>query len=105
MLVRLSTGRQMMPSSHLHSSYDRRTDVLYISKRPSSSVRGTEDACGIVWKYDRSGVIMAVLVQDLWDRWRNNVETLTNRVSEGINASPDDVEEMIRSAISKHREQ
>lgn len=69
-------------------TYDRDGDVLYISKRIVPAVRGIEDKDGIVWRYDRDGELIGVIVVDYHDRWFNKRDHLAAQLSLGFHITP-----------------
>jgi uncharacterized protein YuzE len=50
-------------------TYDRNSDVLYISTPGAPAHRGIEDNYGMVWRYDRNGELVGVTIIDFCDQW------------------------------------
>jgi len=49
-------------------TYDRDTDVLYISARQTFAARGVEDSHGVVWRYNPAEDLIGVTVVDFLDQ-------------------------------------
>lgn len=62
-------------------SYDGRADVLYITRKSASGVRGTEDRFGIVWRYDQGGELIGATIMDFNERWFANQEELAEALA------------------------
>ncbi|MBS9720049.1 DUF2283 domain-containing protein [Tianweitania sp. BSSL-BM11] len=63
-------------------SYDRRTDVLYISTLASGGSDARYDGRhGIIWRYDDAGNLVGATFTDFCDRWSGNKDDLTARIS------------------------
>jgi uncharacterized protein YuzE len=50
-------------------TYDRNSDVLYISTPDVPAYRGIEDDYGMVWRYDRNGTLIGVTIIDFYEHW------------------------------------
>jgi uncharacterized protein YuzE len=61
--------------------YDRASDVLYISTPNAPASRGIEDAYGLVWRYDRDGVLIGVTIVDFYEHWWSHRSQLAHEVS------------------------
>ena len=84
-----------MPSFNV--TYDRDSDVLYISARKVAAHRGVEDAQGIVWRYDREGELIGITVVDFYDRWYGHRPELARKISEGFH-----VPERVATTVINH---
>lgn len=69
------------PTVSFNVSYDRRTDVLYISTRPADGVDARLDKSGILWRYDDEGELIGATIMDFRDRWLANQQTLAAKLS------------------------
>jgi len=49
-------------------TYDRDSDVLYISARQTFAARGVEDSHGVVWRYNPAEDLIGVTVVDFLDQ-------------------------------------
>ena len=71
----------MSKVSSFNVTYDRDSDVLYISTRREAAARGVEDSYGIVWRYDREGELIGATVVDFYDNWFNKQSQLADELS------------------------
>lgn len=90
-----------MPSFNV--TYDKDSDVLYISSRKVPAYRGIEDAHGVVWRYDRGGELIGMTVVDFYDRWYLNRPELARKISEGFHIPERQAEIVINHAINDLR--
>lgn len=88
--------------SHISSfnvSYDRRADVLYISKRIEPAARGLEDEYGIVWRYSRDGELISATVMDFHDLWTDKKLELADALSDHFHISHPQAEVVVDHAF------
>lgn len=90
-----------MPSFNV--TYDRDSDVLYISARKVPAYHGIEDAQGIVWRYDRDGELIGITVVDFYDRWYLQRPELARRISEGFRIPQRQAKTVVDHAIENLR--
>jgi uncharacterized protein YuzE len=62
-------------------TYDRNSDVLYISTPGVPASRGIEDNYGMVWRYDRSGELIGVTIIDFYDQWTSHRNQIADEFS------------------------
>jgi hypothetical protein len=62
-------------------TYDRDSDVLYISTRKSPAARGVEDRYGIVWRYDGQGDLIGATVVDFYGSWHTKRPELAYEIA------------------------
>lgn len=62
-------------------SYDRRTDVLYISTRSADGIDARLDRNGIVWRYDATGQLVGATIMDFHDRWHDQQNVLAGKLA------------------------
>jgi hypothetical protein len=89
----------MAANSSFMVTYDRDGDVLYISKRRDVAVRGVTDSCGIVWRYDRDGELIGVIVVDYVDRWFRDRDRLADELSRGFHIPAPQVKVVLDHAM------
>jgi uncharacterized protein YuzE len=65
-------------------TYDRGSDVLYISSRREAAARGIESPVGIVWRYDRDGELIGVTIIDYSELWYTRRSELAEQLSKGF---------------------
>lgn len=90
-----------MPSFNV--TYDKGSDVLYISARKAPAHRGIEDAQGIVWRYDSDGELIGITVVDFYDRWYSHQPELARKISEGFHIPERQAETVITHAMDNLR--
>lgn len=65
-------------AASLKVSYDRGSDVLYISARNSSlPYHSVENENGIILRYNQQGGLIGVTILDFFDRWHQRRAELT----------------------------
>ncbi|WP_265518997.1 DUF2283 domain-containing protein [Nitratireductor luteus] len=84
-------------------SYDRRTDVLYISTRPQDGTDARIDRSGIVWRYDDAGQLVGVTVMHFFDRWGADTETLAGKLSKRFHLPPQQANKVVDHALFLHQ--
>jgi uncharacterized protein YuzE len=62
-------------------TYDRLTDVLYISALKAASTKGVEDKYGIVWRYGADGNLVGATVVDFRELWSEKTENLAKELA------------------------
>ena len=71
-----------MSKLNFNVTYDRRTDVLYISTVREASTKGIEDKYGIVWRYGQNGILIGATVVDFRELWAERPENLADSIAE-----------------------
>jgi uncharacterized protein YuzE len=84
-------------------SYDRGSDVLYITSRKAAAHHGIEDQQGVVWRYDSSGELIGIIVVDFYDRWYLHRPELARKISEGFHIPEPQAKTVIDHAIDNLR--
>ena len=67
--------------------YDSGSDVLYISTRKETAIRGIEDKHGIVWRYAANDELIGVTMIDFRSGWSNRQIELAREISFRFNIS------------------
>lgn len=80
-------------------TYDRGSDVLYISSRREPATRGIEDPTGIVWRYDRSGELIGCTIVDYSGLWYTRRRELAGRLSDGFHIPVGQVDAILNHAM------
>jgi uncharacterized protein YuzE len=80
--------------------YDRDADILYISAPNEPAERGVEEHPGIVWRYDESGAPVGVTIIDFANHWYDRRITLVPEISERLDVTEKQVENILIYAIS-----
>ncbi len=57
------TGRQGLKKPSMKLNYDKNTDSLYIELSENPSVDSNEVSNGVVWDFDKSGILVGIDVQ------------------------------------------
>ena len=69
-------------SLNLHVSYDKPSDVLYLSTRTGARAYSSEERPGMVWRYDmKDRSIIGVTIIDFSTYWRPRIGDLTREVA------------------------
>jgi len=84
-------------------TYDRDSDVLYLSTPGAPAARGIEDALGIVWRYDRDGELIGVTIVDFYDRWYPRWSELSRELAKRFDISEKQAEAMLNQAAENQR--
>ncbi|WP_149343253.1 DUF2283 domain-containing protein [Neorhizobium sp. P12A] len=74
----------MTSDNQLQTSYDKRGDVLYISRVRIPASRGIEDENGILWRYGSDGAVIGATVMDYCDHWGSHRRVLEAALSNGF---------------------
>lgn len=80
-------------------TYDPGADVLYITKRKETAVKGIEDEYGIVWRYSEEGDIISATILDFRELWEHNQLRLANELSRGFGIPNRQAETVIQYAL------
>lgn len=63
-------------------TYDRNSDVLYVSRRPGALARSREEAPGVVWRYDvERGDLIGVTIIDFATYWGQRRPELAKQIA------------------------
>ena len=63
-------------------TYDRISDVLYVSTRPGIPARSQEEEPGVIWRYDTErGDLIGVTIVDFASHWRPRQAELINEMA------------------------
>jgi uncharacterized protein YuzE len=92
-----------LPDSSFNVTYDRDSDVLYISIPGAPAARGIEDALGIVWRYDGDGELIGVTIVDFFDRWYPHWSELTRELAKRLDISEKQAEAMLSQIAENQR--
>ena len=84
-------------------AYDKDADVLYITARKAVAYRGIEDAQGIVYRYDRDGELISVIIIDFYDRWYLHRPELARKISQGFQIPEGQAKTVIDHAMDNLR--
>ncbi len=69
-------------SPRLSVTYDRNSDVLYVSRRPGAPARSREEAPGVVWRYDAErGDLIGVTIIDFATYWGQRRSELAEQIA------------------------
>lgn len=86
-------------SNRLTVSYDRHSDVLYLSVGPSKIARSEEEQPGLVWRYDvSSGKVIGLTVVDFSTYWWPRATDLAHQIADRLYLSEKDARNMLREA-------
>jgi uncharacterized protein YuzE len=66
--------------SRVAVSYDRGSDVLYLTLHRARAAHGVEEN-GIVWRYAADGTLLGITIMDLEDRWGSKKDALADVIS------------------------
>ena len=81
-------------SPNLSVTYDRISDVLYVSRRPGAPARSREEAPGVVWRYDaKRGDLIGVTIIDFATYWRRRRPELVEQIAIRFAMSPKEVQD------------
>jgi uncharacterized protein YuzE len=93
----------MTDMTSFNVTYDRNSDVLYISARKAPAHRGIEDDQGIVWRYDRDGELIGVTIIDFYDRWYLHRPQLARALSRGFHVPETQAEVILNHVVENMR--
>ena len=63
-------------------TYDRDSDVLYLSTRPGTPARSQEKQPGVIWRYDAErGDLIGVTIIDFASYWRSRQDELAKQIA------------------------
>jgi uncharacterized protein YuzE len=82
-------------------TYDRDSDVLYISSRREAAARGIEDPIGIVWRYDRDGELIGCTIIDYSKLWYTKRSELSGRLSDGFHIPVGQINAILSHAMDR----
>ena len=86
-------------------SYDRRTDVLYISTRAEDGTEARMDKQGIVWRYTNGGELVGATIMDFYDRWYLHQPELADEISRRFHLPRPQAGLVVDHAFSKRETQ
>lgn len=84
-------------------SYDRRTDVLYISTVQGGGSDARMDKQGIVWRYDEAGELVGATIMDFYDRWGSQQPKLVAKLSKRFHLPEPQASVVVDHALSLRR--
>ena len=86
-------------SPGLSVTYDRNSDVLYVSRRPGVPARSREEAPGVVWRYavGRRDLI-GVTIVDFVTYWGQRRSELAKQIAVRFAVSREEVQDMLDRA-------
>ena len=80
----------------LSVTYDRASDVLYVSKRPGVPARSREEAPGVVWRYDvKRGDLIGVTIIDFATYWGQRRLELSKQIATRFAISREEARDML----------
>lgn len=83
-------------SPGLSVTYDRISDVLYLSSRPGAPARSREEEPGVVWRYDaESGDLIGVTIIDFASYWRQRRPELAAQIAIRFEISRKEARDML----------
>jgi uncharacterized protein YuzE len=82
-------------------TYDRDSDVLYISARREPAARSIEDPIGVVWRYDRNGDLIGATLVDYGEMWYTRRAELAERLSRGFDIPVGQINAILNHAMDK----
>ncbi len=86
-------------SPDLSVTYDRNSDVLYVSRRPGAPARSREEAPGVVWRYDTEhGDLIGVTIIDFASYWRQRRPELAEQIASRFAMSRKEAQDVLDSA-------
>ena len=80
-------------------TYDRESDVLYISRKDVPASRGSLDTHGLVWRYTHDGDVAGVTIMDLHERWHAHPDDLGCVLRNGLSLDPNLGRQIARKAL------
>ena len=88
-------------SPGLSVTYDRNSDVLYVSRRPGAPARSREEAPGVVWRYDAErGDPIGVTIIDFASYWRQRRPELAEQIASRFAMSRKEAQDVLDSVGS-----
>lgn len=85
----------------LSISYDRDSDVLYVSTRPDAPARSEEEKPGLLWRYDpESGELTGLTIVDFGTFWRRRRRELIQDFASRFRMSREEARHVLDSAES-----
>lgn len=86
-------------SPGLSVTYDRNSDVLYLSRRPGAPARSREEAPGVVWRYDiKRGDLIGVTIIDFTTYWRQHQAELVKQIAIRFAMSREEAQDVLDRA-------
>lgn len=86
-------------SPRLSVTYDRNSDVLYVSRRPGAPARSREEAPGVLWRYDvERGDLIGVTIIDFATYWGQRQPELAKQIAARFAVPREEVQEMLNRA-------
>lgn len=83
----------------LSVTYDRNSDVLYVSTRPGAPARSREEAPGLVWRYDvKRGDLIGVTIIDFTTYWGQRRPELVKQIAIRFAMSSEEVQDVLDRA-------
>ena len=77
-------------------TYDRISDVLYVSTRPGIPARSQEEQPGVIWRYDvKRGDLIGVTIIDFALYWRPRQAELVNQMARRFAVSHEAVQNIL----------
>jgi uncharacterized protein YuzE len=88
----------MVSAFALRSTYDRDSDVLYLTTRPGAHARSREEQPGLVWRYSvDDGKLVGLTVVDFSTHWRKRRPELVGQIAERFSLPVRDAQEVLDS--------
>jgi uncharacterized protein YuzE len=85
--------------SLLRVTYDRDSDVLYLSIRQQPASKGKEDCPGVVWRYDAKGSAIGVTIIDYLHFWHRKRSELVGEIVEKLHLPIQEVERALEVSL------
>ncbi len=86
-------------SPRLSVTYDRNSDVLYVSRRPGAPARSREEAPGVIWRYDvKRGDLIGVTIIDFATYWGQRQPELVKQIAIRFAMSSEEVQDVLDRA-------
>ena len=82
-------------------TYDRSSDVLYVTRRPGVPARSREGDPGLVWRFDTvSGDLVGLTVIDFERYWAGRREHLAAQIPQRFGITPREAETLVASVAA-----
>jgi uncharacterized protein YuzE len=89
-----------MSESELKVTYDRASDVLYLTTRPGVPARSRHGRMGLVLRYDvETDEPIGVTVVDFAEFWRHRIDELVDEIAAHLRTSRHIAYEAVRSQL------
>jgi hypothetical protein len=94
----------MMSKTDLKVTYDRPSDVLYLTMRPGMPARSRHGRLGLVLRYDiETNEPIGVTVVDFAGFWRHRIDELVDEIAAHLHTPRHVAYEAVQSQLHHHR--